>query len=1057
MDISISDNKVDLNFLFPFYLLVDRDFTIIDCGKSFAKLIPDAVGKNTKDIFKIKRPSMAKFDFEAIKVYSNQLFVFSGLKKQIIFRYQLVYLETAQQLMFVGTPWLTSSDDLEREGLYIDDFAISDVSLDIFQLIRDLKIHNDDVKNLADKLTEQKELLKKIVDLMPHKVFLKDEKLNFLFVNKKFTDIYNTKEEYVIGRGIDHINLNAEQSKHLIELDYKVKETNDKVQVEGLIYFNEKGERYVTNLTKIPFEFENGKIGILGIGIDVTDLYDAEEKLNQSEDKYRQLVEEALDVIYQCDKLGKITFVNTQAEKMTGYSKEELLGMDYFGLIREDFKEITKQYFENSIKNASTEEEYFEFPLKNKNGNEVWVGQKIIPVYKNNILQSFRGIARDITITKLLEFERMEAEEEIKESTIRLRTLLENLNAGVILENENRKIVSVNQQFCDLFNIPVPPSQMIGWDCSNSAEHSKHLFKEPELFVSEIHKTLKVNDKVLGYEIALANGRILERNYIPIFIQNDYKGHLWQYEDITERKLAELELIKAKKEAEASSIAKEQFLSTMSHEIRTPMNAIIGMTQLLLLENPKPEQMEYLNGVKFSADNLLALINDILDFTKIESGNISFEKINFDLVDTLQKIKKTFKFQAENKNLTLSTFVDIDMERIWIGDPFRLNQIITNFVGNAIKFTEKGEISIKVTEVTSLDDFRILRFEVADSGIGIPSDMVDKIFERFTQADSDTTRKYGGTGLGLAITRLLVENQGGKIWVKSKIGSGTSFFFEMPFKIGEKTFTIESNQSETIQNLGNYFVLVVEDVKLNQVVARRFLEMWGLSVDVADNGFIALEKFAANPYDIVLMDLQMPEMDGFEVTQKIRANSDPRYQNTPILALTASVSVDVKNEVLQYGMNDFIPKPYKASLLYDKIVKYLPQGKKKKIKIKKNTEQPKLQENVTYNLHYYEKFSGGKKEFVKEMMEIFVEDTPKLLKELENAAKIKSQERLAPIAHKLKSSFGMMGGNNIECQDLEELAKQNGIEWQTLVELINKIIKQGKLMVKQLNERILTY
>jgi PAS domain S-box-containing protein len=390
-----------------------------------------------------------------------------------------------------------------------------------------------------------------------------------------------------------------------------------------------------------------------------------------------------------------------------------------------------------------------------------------------------------------------------------------------------------------------------------------------------------------------------------------------------ERQQYEQELIISKEKAEEASKAKEQFLSVMSHEIRTPMNAVVGISHLLLQEDPKPEQVESLNTLQFSANNLLALINDILDFSKIEAGKIDLENIDFNLLDLLQKQKRLMMPTARERGIELFFNIDEQVKEMVKGDSVRLNQILTNLLSNAIKFTPEGHVKLTVRQKNVTSKYIFLEFEVSDTGIGIPQDKLEIIFESFSQASTDTTRKYGGTGLGLAITKKLIDLQKGSIKVKSEINKGTSFTVELPFEKASKQIQprmkVAASSAQALKGLN---ILLVEDQEINQFVAKRFLDKWGVNCDMANNGLEGLEKAKNQTYDVILMDLQMPEMDGFEACRKIRELQEPYFQHVPILALTAAALSGVKQSVLQAGMNDHISKPFDPTELYEKLQKF---------------------------------------------------------------------------------------------------------------------------------------
>ncbi len=390
------------------------------------------------------------------------------------------------------------------------------------------------------------------------------------------------------------------------------------------------------------------------------------------------------------------------------------------------------------------------------------------------------------------------------------------------------------------------------------------------------------------------------------------KQELWEAKSLAE---------KAARQAEEASNAKTQFLSNMSHEIRTPMNAIVGFTKVVLRTNLDPKQKEYLNAIKVSGESLIVLINDILDLAKVEAGKMTFEKVPFQFKADVNAMLNLFEGKIQEKDLHYERFIDPAIPEVLKGDQIRLNQIILNLVSNAAKFTSKGKISVRVEMVNQEDGKVSIKFTVADTGIGIPENKQSTIFEKFQQASSNTARLFGGTGLGLAIVKQLVDLQGGTIEVKSKVGEGSTFSVILDF---EKTEVQEEQYKDSEPGLTKadqkIRVLLVEDIPLNQLLLKTILDEYGLEYESAENGKIALDKLAESNFDIILMDLQMPVMNGFEATDHIR---NVMKSDVPIIALTADVTtVDIERCRAQ-GMNDYIAKPFDEKILYDKILKYV--------------------------------------------------------------------------------------------------------------------------------------
>ena len=381
-------------------------------------------------------------------------------------------------------------------------------------------------------------------------------------------------------------------------------------------------------------------------------------------------------------------------------------------------------------------------------------------------------------------------------------------------------------------------------------------------------------------------------------------------------------VITASHRAEEAARSKQQFMSTMSHEIRTPLNEVIGITNLLLQGNPREDQMDYIKTLRFSGNHLLTLVNDVLDFNKMESGKIEFEKTPFSLNDFLRDIQRTYSYRTKSKNLEFEIIRKGDLPDSVIGDPIRLNQILSNLLSNALKFTQRGSINIIVKEMQRKDHEARIEFTVADSGIGIPAEKHGYIFESFTQASPDTTRQYGGTGLGLAICKKLVELQGGIIKVESEPGKGSAFSFALSFGIQETGESVERSEiNESYNGLEGKRILVAEDNKINFFVANKFLVGWGVKVTHAENGRIALDILEKDDFDLILMDLHMPVMDGVEATRVIRNSDDTRIKDIPVVALTAAIMSENHDKIENLSINDYVLKPFKPRDLFDKILK----------------------------------------------------------------------------------------------------------------------------------------
>lgn len=504
--------------------------------------------------------------------------------------------------------------------------------------------------------------------------------------------------------------------------------------------------------------------------------------------------------------------------------------------------------------------------------------------------------------------------------------------------------------------------------------------------------------------------------------------------DVTDQKRIEKELVEAKifaelateiaeeekRNAEAATLiaenavkAKQQFLSNMSHEIRTPMNAIIGFTKVVLKTDLNEKQKEYLSAIKMSGDALIVLINDILDLAKVDAGKMTFEKVPFKLSASISAMLHVFETKIHEKNLKLVTEYDTNIPQVLLGDPVRLHQIILNLVSNAIKFTSKGKITVSVHLINEDEESVTVEFAIADTGIGIEEEKIDTIFDDFQQATSGTSRLYGGTGLGLAIVKQLVEPQGGTVSVKSQIKEGSTFSFVLRFLKTNAEAALETEIVALETEIKNIKVLVVEDMPLNQLLMKTLLDDFGFERDIAENGKIAVEKLQNESYDVVLMDLQMPIMNGFDATEYIR---NTLKSDIPIIALTADVTTVDLAKCKAVGMNDYIAKPVDERLLFSKIVSVVKKHSIRKAAFKLN-KSPKIKAT---NLDYLKTRTKSNPKLMMEMISIYLAQTPPLLVAMKQSVLDKDWVMLGASVHKLIPSFSIMGMS----PDLEEKSKK---------------------------------
>ena len=645
------------------------------------------------------------------------------------------------------------------------------------------------------------------------------------------------------------------------------------------------------------YKDDKGKvIGVFAAARDVT-----EQK--QSSQYARSLIEASLDPLVTISINGKITDVNEASIKVTGIPREELIGNDFSNYFTEPKKaeEGYRQVFEKGFVSD------YPLTIKHKNGKltDVLYNASVYKDDKGNVLGVFAA-ARDITAQKML-------------SNYSLSLIEATLDPLVTISIEG-KITDMNEAKVNITGIE--RGKLIGTDFFDyftephkAREVYKDVFKKGFVIDCPLifrHKTGKLTD-------VLFSGAVYKND------RGNVLGAVLVARDITEQKIFKNELIEAKRnavlamqKAEESNKLKEAFLANMSHEIRTPMNAIIGFSDILSKRELGEQEKEYILTIKTAGENLLTIINDILDISKIEAGMMSFEEHTFSIQEIFISLNIMLLEKAKEKNLELVFNYDPNVPNILLGDNTRLTQIIINLAGNAIKFTQEGKVQVYVKVIKEDEENALLEFSVTDTGIGIPQDKLDHIFERFRQAESHTTRKYGGTGLGLSIAKQLAELQGGSLSVKSEIGVGSEFLFCIPYKKSKEVQFVETaiDKKYNMEDLSKLNILLVEDNKLNVKLILSLFSEYNLKLEIAENGSVGIEKIKQKKYDIILMDMEMPVMNGYEAATVIRMELK---NNIPIIAMTAHAMAGERERCLNLGMNDYISKPINSNLLFEKM------------------------------------------------------------------------------------------------------------------------------------------
>ncbi|MGD0131778.1 MAG: response regulator [Bryobacteraceae bacterium] len=878
---------------------------------------------------------------------------------------------------------------------------------------------------LVKEIAQERELLRALMENIPDLIYFKDRQSRFTRVNQAHARNLGVEDS---SECVGKTNADYFRAEDALRWRHDEEEivSSGQPQIDRIDQLKTPGGvlRWWST-TQVPMFDRSGQVsGIAGISRDITAIKNGEEQLREQSERYRMILETANDAFIGMDPDGSITAWNPQAELTFGWAAREVLGRQWYEMVIAPAYRAPHtgglEHFLNTAQGLRVNRA-IELTALHRDGHEFPVEATVWPVRTTGAC-SFNAFVRNIS-------ERRRAEEARKKEA----TLIQLLQSLTVAANRSSTIEQTAQicldRICFYTGWPVGHAFLIS---DNSPEGPLsaglwHLEKQGRFAafreVSERRRRepgtslpgcvlnsgtpqwiVNLADQEPGSERtrAAAEAGLRSGFGFPVLVEEEILGVLEFFSIETARPDEQLlailghlgsqlgqvivrqrtgqDLERAKGAAESANLAKSEFLTTMSHEMRTPMNAILGMADLLSESSLGEEQRGYVGVFQKAGANLLDLINNILDLSKVESGYVELESIGFDLEAVLQKIVEILDPRARDRGLQLVLEILPDVPLRLVGDPNRLRQILLNLVGNALKFTERGSVTLRVEpepdltsggltnegSIPAQDTPRWLRFSVVDTGIGIAADKVDVIFDRFTQADSSITRKYGGTGLGLAISKGLVQLMGGCIGCTSGEGQGSTFFLRAPFRIRQELEAPQADKPAAIalplaahaEQQPVFRILIVEDSEDNLHLVKAYLKGGGFELDFAENGKIAVEKVIAGPPHLVLMDLQMPVMGGLEATRVIRQwEAETRARPIPILALTAHAAAEGAGRSLEAGCNEHLTKPIKKSTLLEAIARHL--APKIRITPPDGIEGlvPKYLENIRRGIH--EILAGG--------------------------------------------------------------------------------------------------
>lgn len=786
-------------------------------------------------------------------------------------------------------------------------------------------------------------VFERFANMLPMMIFELNLEGRVVYANEQGLEHFGYAQED-LEKGVFIETVFREELKYVIANLATLNSPKQSIHNEYFAY-RKDGEKIPISTHTFAIFQDDAIIGYRGVVMDIRKQKAYEDQIKREKAFLEQFIDSTPEAIVICDLNLKVLRINREFTQLFGYTAAEAINRNVNDLV------VPEDMIDEAIAidrlAISTQQDILLTQRVNKWGKRLHVNLIASTVTVNNEPVAAVGIYRDISAIRKTQL----LQETLFNISTQALKMVELSTFYPVIINEITKIWDTNNFFLALYHKDKDTLSLPVF--SDEKDHFEEIPAKKTITSWVIRKgrpvILKGDDinkleeqgeiELVGTpsKVWLGVPLRVEEEIIGIMCLQDYNDEdKFTNEDLNalefianqiaiaiQRRTMLDDLVAARKKAEEAALAKQQFMSTMSHEIRTPLNEVIGITNLMLQGDPREDQLEFLKTLRFSANHLLTLVNDVLDYNKMESGNLVFEKTPFSLSDFLDEIQRSYSFKSQDKKIEFVLEKDSNLPEEIIGDPIRLNQILSNLLSNAMKFTSKGGVYLRVEEIERKDNLSTLKFYVKDTGIGISEDMQERIFESYTQASDDTTRRYGGTGLGLAICKKLIGLMGSRIELISAPGAGSTFIFALTYEVGQATAK-KADSKEELNSLKGKKILVAEDNKINFFVANKFLQGWGVEVSHAENGLIALEMLGKQRFDLILMDLHMPVMDGIEASHIIRKSENSDIRDIPIIALTAAIMSDSQDRIKGLHINDYVLKPFKPKDLYDKILKHLP-------------------------------------------------------------------------------------------------------------------------------------